>query len=90
MEQQIYKYSNPNVVKAKGKKHGLIVNISSRKDKKYMVKTPEGKTIHFGGLYEDYTKHNDETRRRNFLSRNARWKNQDKYTAGWLSYHLLW
>jgi len=49
------------------------------------------KIIHFGQMgYEDYTKHKDENRRNNFRIRNRRWAHQPKYTAGWLSYNLLW
>lgn len=64
---------------------------STRKDKKYMVESPEGKTIHFGQLpYEDYSKHQDIERRDNFRKRNAKWSKLPKWSAGWLAYNLLW
>ena len=37
---------------------------SSRKDKKYMLVTPEGKKIHFGAnAMSDYTIHKDDKRK---------------------------
>jgi hypothetical protein len=90
----ITKYSDPKRVQYLA--HKLIgkdadVEISSRKDKKYMIEDPSGKDIHFGQLpYEDFTKHKDTLRRNRFLTRNAKWKNAPIYTPRWLSYHLLW
>jgi len=36
---------------------------SSRKDKKYMLVTPENKKIHFGSNMENYTIHKDDKRK---------------------------
>lgn len=45
---------------------------SERKDKKFKVKTPSGKIIHFGhSLYEDFTQHKDKQRRENYCKRSA-------------------
>ena len=45
---------------------------SERKDKKFKVKTPSGKIIHFGhSLYEDFTQHRDEVRKKNYCARSA-------------------
>ena len=45
--------------------------ISTRKDKKYMVITPQGHTVHFGAMgYEDYTKHKNKSRRKDYLTRS--------------------
>lgn len=50
---------------------------SNRAHKKYMVKVWDGRNnkdiiVHFGHTdYEDYTQHNDESRRNNYLSRSA-------------------
>lgn len=64
---------------------------STRKNKKYMIQDPSGKWVHFGFFgAEDFTKHKDETRRKLFRIRNAKWKNADKWTPAWLSYHILW
>lgn len=94
-EKELLKVSNPvkvynNMIKYFGKDTNLYY--STRKDKKYMILNPNtNKFIHFGSMnYEDYTKHNDEKRRDNFLRRNIRWKNQNKYTSGYMSYFLLW
>lgn len=65
---------------------------STRKTKKYMISINNTIT-HFGSMnppMEDYTKHNDDRRRNLFRKRNARFKNSPKYSAGWLSYYLLW
>ena len=90
-------YSNPKKVLEKAKKYlGNDVNIdfSTRKAKKYMVKNPNGKWIHFGAKgYEDFTEHNDKTRRENYLKRasaiKGNWK-ADKYSPNNLSIHILW
>lgn len=92
MKKEIEKYSNSGIVQQQANKYiGDKVYISTRKDKKYMVKNPQGKWIHFGQMgYEDYTKHKDETRRDNFRKRNAKWSKAEKYSPAWLSYWLLW
>lgn len=67
------------------------VFISTRKQKKYMVQAPLGSMVHFGQMgMEDYTKHKDKERRRQFRLRNSAWKEAPRYTPAWLSYYLLW
>jgi len=45
---------------------------SERKNKKFKIKTPSGKIIHFGhSLYEDFTQHKDTKRRENYCKRSA-------------------
>lgn len=93
--EELKKYSNPLQVAKMGDKYirGTPIYISTRKDKKYMIETPDGKWIHFGQMgYKDGTLKDDdrEQRRKRFRKRNAKWSNQDKWTAGYLSYHLLW
>jgi hypothetical protein len=67
------------------------IKISTRKDKKYMIYNPDkGKWFHFGSTMEDYTKHQDQQRRINFLIRNQRWAEADMYSAAYASYNLLW
>ena len=93
----ISKYSNPPQVyrlasKYLGKK--AKIGLSTKKNKKYMVTTPEGKIVHFGEMgYEDFTKHKNKTRRKNYLTRSRKirgnWKT-DKYSANNLAIHLLW
>ena len=70
------------------------VEPSTRKNKKYMIMNDENKLVHFGDLrFSDYTKHQDEDRRNNYLSRATKikgnWK-KDKYSPNNLSLNLLW
>ncbi len=76
---------------------------SSRKDKKYMIKH-DNKTIHFGSKgMRDFTLMNDkkstfyepdkserEKRKANYRSRHKNDPINKPFTAGSLSYHLLW
>ena len=95
-EEAVRKYSNPAKVKKRmkqllGKDTELF--FSTRKNNKYMIKSPDDKWLHFGAFnppMEDFTKHQDEERRKKFQIRNARWKDTPKWSASWLSYHLLW
>ena len=95
---EVYKWSNPKRVQELAKKYlgeGATIFRSIKKDKKYMVYNPNTeKWVHFGQLgYEDFTKHKDEKRRKNYLTRTANmkgnWKN-DRYSANNLSRNLLW
>jgi len=92
--QQLLNVSNPDQVLRKLKKLNKNLNLylSNRKNKKYMIINPyTNKPVHFGAIeYEDYTFHNDETRRKKFKNRNNGWKNHPPYTPGFLSYYLLW
>ncbi len=85
-------YSNILQVQAMANKYNIgKVYISTRKNKKYMVKKPDGKMIHFGEIgYQDFTGHQDEKRRENFKKRNKKWATAEKWTPAWLSYHILW
>ncbi len=90
-------YSNPvnaqkNTEKYLGKNKKLF--ISNRKDKKYYVENPDGRKVHFGAMaYQDFTKHNDIARRKNYLKRSAgimgNWK-KDKYSPNNLARNILW
>jgi len=67
---------------------------STRKNKKYALYVPNHKTVHFGAIpYEDYTKHRNKSRRKNYLQRatniKGNWKS-DPYSANNLAIHLLW
>jgi hypothetical protein len=94
----INNYSNPKVVQSKAKKYlgkDTLIQLSNKKDKKYMVYDPNTeKMIHFGQMgYEDFTKHKDENRRQRYLNRATKikgnWKD-NKYSPNNLSIHLLW
>jgi hypothetical protein len=90
-------YSNPIEVYRRAKKYigkTAKIGLSTKKEKKYMVTTPNGRVIHFGQMgYEDYTKHKNKTRRKNYLIRSSKikgnWK-KDKYSPNNLSRILLW
>jgi len=89
---ELRKYSNPRKVVARAKQYlGKNVKIlrSTRKGKKYMVF--HNKWIHFGAMgYEDYTKHQNKSRRKNYLTRSAGIHDAGKYSANQLSRHILW
>lgn len=65
---------------------------SYRPDKKFMVITPENKSIHFGAkAYSDFTILKDEKRKMNYISRhtpNEDWADLSK--AGTWSRYILW
>jgi len=93
----IHLYSNPAQVRRLAKKYlgkTAKISLSTKKEKKYMVATPDGKIVHFGQMgYEDFTKHKNKTRRKNYLTRARKikgdWK-KNKYSSNNLAIHLLW
>ena len=95
--EELRKWSNPEEVRKKADEYlgkDIPIYISNKKGKKYMVQNPDGKWIHFGQLgFQDYTKHQDEERRKRYLARATKikgnWKN-DKYSPNSLSISLLW
>lgn len=70
---------------------------SNQKYKKYYV-VYNGRKIHFGdNRYEDYTKHGDSSRRKNYLARASQIRNKagnltanDKNSANFWAINLLW
>ena len=90
-------FSDYDKVYEKAKKYlgdDVVIAESTRKGKKFMVKTPEDKWVHFGALgYEDFTKHNDTARRDRYLKRSTNikgnWKD-NKYSPNNLSINILW
>ena len=56
----IWLYSNPPEVYRRAKKYlgkKTKIGISTKKNKKYMITTPDGKIVHFGQMgYQDYIK----------------------------------
>lgn len=80
------------VKKALQKHYGNIeVFVSSRKDKKLMVRNPQGKLIHFGERgASDFIQHKDAIRRKLFRTRNSKWATAEKYTPAHLSFYGLW
>ena len=93
-ETNILNYSDPDRVwnnAIKYLKKNIVIALSTKKNKKYMVRRPDGIWVHFGEMgYEDFTLTRDKEKQKLFKLRNAKWAKQDKYTPGWLAYHLLW
>jgi hypothetical protein len=93
----ILKYSNPTEIFRKAKRYigkTAKIGFSTKREKKYMIETPDGRIVHFGQMsYQDYTRHADKTRRKNYLTRTAKirgdWK-KDKYSPNNLARNLLW
>lgn len=95
MKENIEMYSNPIKVLHNAKKiygDDVEIDYSTRNDKKYMIRNPNNnKWIHFGAYgMEDYTKHKNKKRRESFLRRNHKWADLPLYSAGFMSFHLLW
>ena len=97
MMEKICEVSNPEMVlKQLEKYYGDEVDLylSTSKNKKYMVFNEDGKKIHFGSIiHEDYTKHKDKKRRKNYLKRasniKGNWR-QNPFSPNMLSIILLW
>lgn len=95
---EILKYSNPKKVFANARKYlgkKVIIKLSTREEKKYMVYNPtEENWVHFGQMgYEDFTKHKDQERREDYLERSANIKGnwrENPYSPNNLARNLLW
>jgi N-acetylneuraminic acid mutarotase len=96
--QRILLYSSPRKAQRMAYKYlGKTAKLypASNREKKYMIYDPKNnKWINFGQMgYEDYTKHRDKTRRKNYLTRTkgmlGDWK-RNRYSANNLSRHILW
>lgn len=97
---ELIKYSDPYLAQKKAFQYlgyGAELSISSRSSKKYMIFDPiNQKYIHFGSFnppLEDFTKHKDENRRKNYLLRatniKGNWK-LNPYSPNNLAIHILW
>ena len=97
---ELLKVSNPEQVASNLKKffknEKVIPNllISTRKNKKFMVVSPDGTRSHFGDMaYQDYTKHQNKDRQLRYLTRanaiRGNWRG-DMYSPNNLSINLLW
>jgi hypothetical protein len=90
----IWKWSNPTEASKRAKKMGLTLYLSSNPEKKYQILTPEGKWVKFGASgYEDFLKHRDPERRKDYLRRafgiKGNWK-KDPFSPNWLAISCLW
>jgi hypothetical protein len=92
----IWKYSNPKTSQRRafhffGK--NAVIYKSTKKNKKYMIQK-DGTFIHFGQIpYEDFTKHKNTKRRKNYLNRSSKirgdWR-KHKYSPNNLARKILW
>jgi hypothetical protein len=96
---QLMEVSNPKKVIEKAQYYfndpNVKVYLSPLKNKKYAIYDPiQKKLISFGHIdYEDYSKHQDDKRRQNYLLRASNikgdWKH-NPYSSNNLSLHILW
>ena len=95
---KLRRYSNPEIAQAKAKKYlGKTAKLYPGRNsaKKYSVFDDiHQKWVNFGQIgYEDYTKHRDVKRRKNYLTRTKSmrgdWK-RNKFSANNLSREILW
>ena len=91
-------YSSPRIAQKMAYKYlGKTAKLcpANKKDKKYRIyDTKNNKWVNFGQMgYEDYTKHRNKTRRKNYLTRSksikGNWKT-NKYSPNNLSRNILW
>lgn len=95
---KLLRYSNPRQAQHMAYKYlGKTAKIypAGNPQKKYKIYDKKhNKWINFGQIgYEDFTKHRDKTRRKNYLTRTkfmrGNWKN-NPYSANNLSRNILW
>ena len=95
---KLKRYSNPLIAQKKAYKClGKTAKLypSSNPVKKYDIYDPiNNKWVHFGQIgYEDFTKHRDKKRRKNYLTRTSNmrgnWRD-NSYSANNLSRCVLW
>ena len=81
-------------------KKDIKIEVSARKDKKYVAVLEDGKRVHFGDKryqqFQDRTPlkayknldHGDPARRKNYYQRHGR--EAEKYSAKYFSHRYLW
>jgi hypothetical protein len=94
----IKRYSNPIIAQKMAYKYlGKTAKLypANKSEKKYMIFDKiNNKWVNFGQMgYEDYTKHKDKKRRKNYLTRTkymrGNWR-KNKYSANNLARNVLW
>ena len=69
----------------------IIITPSTKSDKKFTAKIDDKKIIHFGAkLYEDYTIHRDDKRKKAYLARHKKDNVNNSNYAGFYATNLLW
>jgi len=94
---ELIKYSDPQRVSKNALDYfgkAVPIYLSSKPNKKYMLRKPDGKYVHFGEMgHEDHTRHRDKDRRDRYLKRamgiKGNWYSNE-YSPNMLSIHLLW
>jgi hypothetical protein len=95
---RLLKYSDPRRAQKMAHKYlGKTAKLypARNSSKKYSIFDPRKKHwVNFGQLgYEDFTRHHDPIRRKNYLTRSRNikgdWK-KNKYSPNNLSIHVLW
>ena len=95
---RIYLYSTPRIAQRMAYNYlGKTAKLypAGKPEKKYKIFDPKNNTwVNFGQMgYEDFTKHHDKKRRKNYLTRTkfmkGDWK-RNKYSANNLSRNILW
>lgn len=95
---KLLKYSNPKKAQKMAYKYlGKTAKLypSNNPEKKYKIyDSKNNKWVNFGQIgYEDFTKHKDKTRRKNYLTRTksmrGNWR-ENRYSANNLSRNILW
>jgi hypothetical protein len=95
---RLLKYSNPRKAQQMAHKYlGKTAKLYPARNsaKKYSIFDPRKKHwVNFGQIgYEDFTRHKDPIRRKNYLTRSRNikgdWK-KNKYSPNNLSIHVLW
>ena len=69
-----------------------LLKSSTRKNKKFMITTPDNIKVHFGDIrYQDFTMHKNKERKELYIQRHQARENwNDLNTAGFWSRFLLW
>jgi hypothetical protein len=97
-QKNIKLYSNPRTAQNMAYKYlGKTAKLypSNNPEKKYKIcDMKNNKWVSFGQMgYEDYTKHKDKKRRKNYLTRTKHMKGdwrRNKYSANNLARNILW
>ena len=95
--EELLKFSDPYLAQEKAYRYlgnDALLYISDRKNKKYMIKDPNNKWVHFGDLrYIDWTRSQNEQKRQHYLKRTAHIKGdwaKNKDSPNNLSRAILW
>ena len=95
---RLHKYSNPRIAQSNAYKYlGRTAKLypASNSQKKYSIFDKKNNHwVNFGQMgYEDFTKHRDKARRKNYLTRSKNIKGNwasNRYSANNLSRKILW